>query len=289
MTTTTTPSPASRAALPALDDRGTLTISDSTVERIAARAVTEIEGVGGAASRVLGVAVGGEDLDNTANGAGHRDHRERPTAADAPRRGVHRADRLTSGHHRHGAAHRHGRLQEGPVKRRPRRSIPATLTAVVLLAACAFVAVIAIQLLLGQNPWVSYESVAGTLHDARWNDLVPAIAGGGAALLGLALLLAAILPGKPTVLPLEGELDSGASRRSYRSTLSTAASTVDGVSAAKVKLKRRKVFAKVSTGRTVTDGLADAVRAAIEHRLDQIAPATRPAVKIKVHAARSAS
>ncbi|MFD6068510.1 Asp23/Gls24 family envelope stress response protein [Amycolatopsis lurida] len=28
--------------------------------------MTEIEGVGGAASRVLGVAVGGEDLDNTA-------------------------------------------------------------------------------------------------------------------------------------------------------------------------------------------------------------------------------
>ncbi|WP_410652633.1 DUF6286 domain-containing protein [Amycolatopsis sp. cmx-4-54] len=175
------------------------------------------------------------------------------------------------------------------MKRRPRRSVPATLTAVVLLAACAFVAVIAIQLLLGQKPWVSYESVAGTLHGARWNDLVPAIAGGGAALLGLVLLLIAILPGRLTVLPLEGELDSGASRRSYRSTLTTAASTVDGVAGAKVKLKRRKVFAKVSTGRTVTDGLADAVRAAIEHRLDQIAPAARPAVKIKVHAARSAS
>ncbi|WP_414941795.1 Asp23/Gls24 family envelope stress response protein [Amycolatopsis sp. cmx-11-51] len=47
-------------------DRGVLTISDSTVERIAAHAVTEVDGVGGAASRVLGVAVGGEDLDNSA-------------------------------------------------------------------------------------------------------------------------------------------------------------------------------------------------------------------------------
>ncbi|ANN17203.1 hypothetical protein SD37_17170 [Amycolatopsis orientalis] len=47
-------------------DRGILTISDSTVQRIAAHAVTEVDGVGGAASRVLGVAVGGEDIDNSA-------------------------------------------------------------------------------------------------------------------------------------------------------------------------------------------------------------------------------
>ncbi|WP_051173809.1 Asp23/Gls24 family envelope stress response protein [Amycolatopsis orientalis] len=47
-------------------DRGVLTISDSTVQRIAAHAVTEVDGVGGAASRVLGVAVGGEDIDNSA-------------------------------------------------------------------------------------------------------------------------------------------------------------------------------------------------------------------------------
>lgn len=47
-------------------DRGTLTIADSTVERIAAHAVTEVDGVGGAAGRVLGVAVGGETLDRSA-------------------------------------------------------------------------------------------------------------------------------------------------------------------------------------------------------------------------------
>jgi hypothetical protein len=175
------------------------------------------------------------------------------------------------------------------VKRRPRRSTPATLTAIVLLAACAFVAVIAIQMILGETPWVSYKSVADALHGAHWNDLIPAIAGGVAALLGLILLLTAILPGKRTVLPLQGELDSGASRRSYRSTLRTAASTVDGVSSAKLKLKGRKAVVKVSTDRTTTTGIADAVRGSIERRLDQITPTTRPAVKVKVHAARSAS
>ncbi|MGW4057607.1 DUF6286 domain-containing protein [Amycolatopsis sp. NPDC004747] len=175
------------------------------------------------------------------------------------------------------------------MKRRPRRSTPAVLTALVLLAACVLAAVVAIQLILGQRPWISYDSVAGWLHAQRWNGLVPAIAGGVVVLLGLVLVLAAVFPGKLTVLPLQGEPESGASRRSYRSTLRTAAAGVDGVSGAKLTLRRRKVIARVRTGRTRTDGLAEAVHAAISRRLAQIAPATEPAVKVKVKATRSAS
>ncbi|WP_410582586.1 Asp23/Gls24 family envelope stress response protein [Amycolatopsis sp. lyj-108] len=47
-------------------ERGVLTIADSAVEHIAARAVTEVDGVGGSSARVLGVAVGGENLDRGA-------------------------------------------------------------------------------------------------------------------------------------------------------------------------------------------------------------------------------
>jgi uncharacterized alkaline shock family protein YloU len=64
--TTTLPSPSPPAAPADAGERGRLTISDGTVERVAAQAVTEIDGVGGAASRMLGVAVGGEDLENSA-------------------------------------------------------------------------------------------------------------------------------------------------------------------------------------------------------------------------------
>ncbi|MDT8910022.1 Asp23/Gls24 family envelope stress response protein [Amycolatopsis sp. PS_44_ISF1] len=60
MTTTTLP------AARTVDDRGELVISDRTVERIATQAVTELDGVGGSATRMLGVAVGGEDLDRSA-------------------------------------------------------------------------------------------------------------------------------------------------------------------------------------------------------------------------------
>ncbi|ANN18905.1 hypothetical protein SD37_26975 [Amycolatopsis orientalis] len=175
------------------------------------------------------------------------------------------------------------------MKRRPRRTVPAVLVALVVLAGCVLAAVVAVQTILGEKPWVSYDAVASALHGARWSDTVTALAGGGIALIGLLLLLSAIVPGKPTVLPLEGDPDSGASRRGYRSTLRTAASTVDGVSGAKLKVTRRRIVSVVTTGRTNTAGLADAVRAAIERRLAQIGPATVPAVRVRVKATRSVS
>ncbi|GLY38089.1 hypothetical protein Amsp01_041130 [Amycolatopsis sp. NBRC 101858] len=175
------------------------------------------------------------------------------------------------------------------MKRRPRRSTPAVLTALVLLAACVLAAVEAIQLILGRTPLIGYERVAGWLHSMRWNDVVPAVAGAAAALAGLVLLAAAVLPGKLVVLPLRGEIDSGASRRSYRSTLRAAASDVDGVSAAALKVKRRKVIARIRTARTNVEGLPEAVRSALEQRLAQIAPATTPAVKVRVKSTRSTS
>jgi hypothetical protein len=178
------------------------------------------------------------------------------------------------------------------VKRRPRRGVPAVLTAVVLVSACALVATVAIQTLLGRTPVIGYRAAADALHGVRWSDLPPALAGGAAVVLGLVLLLAAVLPGTPTVLPLDDDetaIESGASRRSYRSTLRAAASSVDGVSGAALSLGRRKVAAVVRTDRTNTDGLAEAVRASLDHRLDQITPSSRPELKIKIKAARSAS
>lgn len=178
------------------------------------------------------------------------------------------------------------------MKRRPRRTFPATVTALVMLAGCVVVAVVAVQMILGQAAWLSYSAVADALHGVRWDSLVLAVAGGFAGVLGLVLVLVAILPGKPTVLPLRGEesdIDSGASRRSLRSTLRASASTVDGVSGVKLRLRRRKLRAEVKTERTVTDGLADAVRTAVENRIGQIAPATPPVVKVRVKATRSAS
>ncbi len=54
------------APAPEPDERGSLAISEHAVERLAARAVNEIDRVGGSAGRTLGISVGGEALDRSA-------------------------------------------------------------------------------------------------------------------------------------------------------------------------------------------------------------------------------
>ncbi|WP_116112383.1 DUF6286 domain-containing protein [Amycolatopsis ruanii] len=174
--------------------------------------------------------------------------------------------------------------------RRPRRSVPATLTALVLLAASVLVATCAIQMLTGHQPFLSYDAVAGTLNRTRWDSVGAAGAGGVLAAFGLVLLLAAVLPGAATVVPLEDDgsgLDSGASRRGLRTTLRAAVEAVDGVRGAKLAVRRRVVTAKVRTDRASGEGLADAVRAALERRIEDISPATRPALRVRVLSTRS--
>ncbi|OLF04994.1 DUF6286 domain-containing protein [Actinophytocola xanthii] len=176
--------------------------------------------------------------------------------------------------------------------RRPRRAVPAVLTALVLLSMSVLTAISAIQLLAGRRPLVSYAAIADWAHATRWDSLVVTAGSAAVLLIGLVLLVAAVLPGRPTVLPLratdtDATIDAGASRRSLRSTLRAAANAVDGVTATTLTLRGRRVTAVVRTHRTTREGLAEAVRAAVSHRLDQISPATRPAVRVRVVAPRS--
>lgn len=176
------------------------------------------------------------------------------------------------------------------MKRRPRRSLPATLLALVLLAAGASVAITAVQLLLGEPPWLSYDRAAEALHSVRWADTAVLVAGIVVAALGLLLLLCALVPGARTVLPLSADnsaVDSGVSRRSYRDLLAGTAAGVDGVRKVRLRVRARSVEAVVRTDRTNTTGLADAVESALSRRLEQLEPQRRPVVKSKLKAVRS--
>jgi hypothetical protein len=178
--------------------------------------------------------------------------------------------------------------------RRPRRTIPAAATALALLSVCVLTAISVIQLLTGRPPLISYAAIADLAHTTHWNSPTVVTASGLVMLIGLILFLTAILPGRPTVIPLratdtDATIDAGASRRSLRSTLRAAANAVDGVTATTLTLRRRKITAVVRTHRTTSEGLTEAVRTAISQRLDQISPATRPAVRVRVVAPRSTS
>ncbi|WP_158879420.1 DUF6286 domain-containing protein [Amycolatopsis anabasis] len=168
--------------------------------------------------------------------------------------------------------------------RRPRRVLPAAAVALVLLAGCVVITIACVQTLLGQSPVVRYEQLTGL---ARWNELPVAVGGGAAAALGCVLVFLAVSPGRPVVVPLTGtDIDSGTTRSGLRRALADTAAGVDGVSAVRLRLRRRKVTAAVRTGRATTGGLADAVRGALDARLDEIAPVTRPRVRVKVRSSR---
>ncbi|MDX8029417.1 DUF6286 domain-containing protein [Lentzea sp. BCCO 10_0856] len=168
--------------------------------------------------------------------------------------------------------------------RRSRRALPATLTALVLLAASVLVAVSAIQLALGEAPLLSYDALAGRLHDTTWSAPEMAVASGVATAIGLVLLLVAVVPGRARTAPLDDR--TAVSVRGLRNALRTAAH-VDGVESAAVKVRRRRVKTVVRTRRSVPDGLGDAVRAALEQRVGELALARPPQVVVRVKALRS--
>ncbi len=174
--------------------------------------------------------------------------------------------------------------------RRPRRTVPATLVAIVLLAAAVLVAISCVQLLLGQPPLLPFPNMAAfgaTLTAA--SPLVLAAAA-VAVLLGVVLLYAALGPGKPTVLPLDAGtsgLDTGVTRRSLAAALADTARVVDGVDAAHVKLRGRRVTATVHTPLHAEAGLREQVITALDKRLTDLAPTRTPRVKVRVATTRS--
>ena len=173
--------------------------------------------------------------------------------------------------------------------RRPRRVLPASLAALVLLAACVLVALWTMQLALGEPAIVDYDTVAATVNRIRWIDQAVWITGGAAALLGVITILTAVVPGRSLTLALtaaDSPDDATITRSSLRTAL-RAAAHVDGVTAASVKLRRRQVRAVVRTNRTSTDGIAERTRTALRQRLELIGLAGHRDVTVAVKTARS--
>ncbi|MBC7300998.1 MAG: hypothetical protein H5T78_08590 [Nocardia sp.] len=164
--------------------------------------------------------------------------------------------------------------------RRPRRVVPAIIVALLLGAAAVLVAVSLIQRLTGAREWVSYDAVADRLHATSWSSGWVLGAGIVVAVLGLALLAAAALPGKPVLLALEpGDgIDAGIARRSLRHALTDAAGGVDGLDKARVRLRRGKIQVTGHTHHTVEQTAQD-VGQAVATRLERIKPAHVPRLR----------
>ncbi|MCD2186902.1 DUF6286 domain-containing protein [Actinomycetospora soli] len=191
--------------------------------------------------------------------------------------------------------------------RRPRRTAPALLVALVLLALGALAATSAIQTLLGRTPVVSLDAVPSALSGVAWQSPAVLIVAGVAALVGLVLLLAAILPGPSHVLPVGtapaatggtggaeewgpwsggGVETAGWHRNDLALRLRRRAQTVEGVTGATAKVRRRRVKVVARTHRGSTGELRQAVETALSSDLDTLGLTARPRLRVSVSSTR---
>jgi hypothetical protein len=173
------------------------------------------------------------------------------------------------------------------VIRRPRRMLPAIVIALVVFAACAAVVVSLVQRLVGAHEFVSYDSVADELHGLTWTDAAVLIAGVVAVVLGAVLLVLAVLPGRAVVLPLTTEdgVRAGLTRAGLHSTLRRSAGTVDGVTSARIRLRRKAVKISARTDRGQSDGLAEQVCDTVTRRIQELGP--EPVRRVRTAVRRS--
>jgi len=171
--------------------------------------------------------------------------------------------------------------------RMPRGSRPVTAFVVALLAACgcAFVAVQAISLAAHRRTLgFSVHAVTSFGRTTHWNDTVVLVAGIAAAVIGLGLLLAGLLPPRRRVVELaagDPSLAAGLPRSSLRHSLRAAITGIDGVSTARLR-GRRRVTVVATTSMRDTAGLAEAIQAAATRHLDGLAPRRPHTVRVRL-------
>jgi hypothetical protein len=169
---------------------------------------------------------------------------------------------------------------------RPRRSVPGVLVAAVLAAAGILGAIQATSAALGRPVWkVPHRYFAGPLQDTHWNDTATLAVAAAVAFIGLVLVLAGLIPGRPRAIPLASGDESvvtGAPRRSLRRSLARLAADIDGIDRARAKVRRRSIVVRVTTRLRDTAGLREAVHAVVQDRLAALDPLWTSRVKVRL-------
>lgn len=170
---------------------------------------------------------------------------------------------------------------------RGRRGATATVVALVGVLLAAALAVEALWLAVKGTTWgFTPAGVAKHLRETRLGSSEVEIVAIVAAVLGLLILLAAVLPARRHLIELdhdEADVATGLTRRSLRRTLTAAAENVDGIGSAKVTVRRRRLVVRARTALRHTEGLADRVSTAVEARLADLAPRRHRSVRVRLH------
>ncbi len=163
--------------------------------------------------------------------------------------------------------------------------ILAAILALALFAGGLLVAVEIVVAGFDRRPWVVPHNDWYTSARLRsWASAPPRWMFIGLVAAGLALLLSQLARRRPTVLALApGSVPADLGRRSLERSLVREASRVDGVSAAKAKIKDDRAEVVASSNRLQTDDLGPRVTQALDRRMGALGLARPPAVRVKVN------
>lgn len=168
--------------------------------------------------------------------------------------------------------------------RRPARAVPAGLVGVILLVLGGLgLWLLGTYLVEGRWP----VAVANSVDALAWTTLesIAAQAAAGAmVVLGLALVVFAAWPGRPSrLLVMDDEIpgDTALSRRDLSRYLRSAAENVDGVHSVRVEPKRRRIDVEVITVVDDPAPVVDAATAALDRAVHELRPSGPTATRVR--------
>ncbi|MFC7620003.1 DUF6286 domain-containing protein [Microlunatus sp. GCM10028923] len=175
------------------------------------------------------------------------------------------------------------------LRHRPRRSVPAGLTALVLAAVGGLVLVSgALRLATGAWPEPA-GSVLGFLTATRWGSTVWLAISAGVVLVGLIMIIAAVKPGRLNAARLSVPEQSGGpelevviSRRGIARLAAARAELVDGVDAVRARADARSVRLTIGTATEHRAELRAAVTDAVRQALTRTGVTPVPRVSASV-------
>ncbi len=176
------------------------------------------------------------------------------------------------------------------LRRRPSRTVPATIVAVVLLALGVLAAIAAIARLATGSWATQVGGPARTVAALTWGSTAIVATGVVLALIGLVLLVAGVKLGAFTSAQLQGPAESGIGETDYVITTRAMArlaagraDTVDGVDRVSASASGRRVHVLVTTSSEQTDQIRERVLKGVTEVLTSagISPAPRITASVR--------
>lgn len=160
----------------------------------------------------------------------------------------------------------------------------AAVLALALLVGGVLVAVEIVVAAFGREPWVvPHDRWYRSTLEHTWDDAATRWVCIGLVLAGLLLLGLQLARRRPAALPLApGATPAELARRSMERSLARAASRVDGVARAKVKVSADRADVAATTNRRRADEVRPRLAAAVDQRVRGLGLARSPEVRVRV-------